>query len=251
MKMNSLNTKTTAYTEYCDKLITACKDGPIELIVAGHARGNDIYQITVNPDEETTVCLSTGIHGNEKAGPHAILKFLQMGNFPDLRLLIYPMSNPYGYINNTRFTINNFDLNRGFNGGPEAVENEILKTALSNQKINYFYSLHEDDGSDGVYLYYSDLENEKLYRKLLSVAENYFPITKKDIIYDDKCENGLIPHDNINKKAKNIRTLEYDMYTKGMHYLCFETPGALEFQKRVNCQLAVLRSVLNNHKYFL
>src|SRR5580704_1216969 len=61
------------------------------------------------------VYISTGIHGDEPAGPLAALKLLQENHWPEnMELWLCPCLNPIGFTLNTRANVNGLDLNRGY-----------------------------------------------------------------------------------------------------------------------------------------
>ena len=58
--------------------------------------------------------LSSGIHGDEPAGPLALLQMLQDDRWPDLNLWLVPCVNPFGFRRNTRENADGMDLNRDY-----------------------------------------------------------------------------------------------------------------------------------------
>jgi len=81
--------------------------------------------------EDKIVMISSGFHGNEKAGPLTILKkankIINYCHKNGLKIIIYPLINPSGFENNTRY---NMDNDRG-----DAGNNDFMRYELSDGKI--------------------------------------------------------------------------------------------------------------------
>ena len=61
------------------------------------------------------IYISTGIHGDEPAGPMAALRLLQEDRWPDSAdITLLPCLNPGGFAKNTRENADGADLNRDF-----------------------------------------------------------------------------------------------------------------------------------------
>src|SRR5437763_1390509 len=61
------------------------------------------------------IYISTGIHGDEPAGPLAALKLFQENQWPEsISLWLIPCLNPVGYVRNCRENEDGFDLNRDY-----------------------------------------------------------------------------------------------------------------------------------------
>ncbi|MGH7952115.1 MAG: DUF2817 domain-containing protein, partial [Limisphaerales bacterium] len=98
------------------------------------------------------IYISTGIHGDEPAGPLAALKLLQENNWPEnLEIWLCPCLNPVGFQLNSRANAKGIDLNRGY---LNPVAEEILAhIAWLEQQPAYdlCMTLHEDWESHGFY----------------------------------------------------------------------------------------------------
>lgn len=100
------------------------------------------------------VYLSAGIHGDEPAGPLALLKLMRSGFFgPRIHWLICPALNPTGLAAGTRDNTEGIDLNRDY------LQIRTLEVASHHQWLSsqtrpdLFLSLHEDWETEGFYLY--------------------------------------------------------------------------------------------------
>src|SRR5438552_2845929 len=66
--------------------------------------------------------LSTGIHGDEPAGPIAVLRLLEENNWPEeVGIWLCPCLNPTGFLQNRRENADGIDLNREYRS-PRAPE---------------------------------------------------------------------------------------------------------------------------------
>src|SRR4051794_37575428 len=75
-----------------------------------------------NSNARHQIYISSGIHGDEPAGPLAALKLLQENRWPDsVGVSLIPCLNPAGYVRNCRENEDGIDLNRDY---------RALKTAL-------------------------------------------------------------------------------------------------------------------------
>ena len=98
--------------------------------------------------------LSAGIHGDEPAGPLALLDLLRARLLPDhLDLTVCPVLNPRGLRANDRNNTDGIDLNRDYNHlrAPETRAHVAWLTAQGSFDVTVL--LHEDWESAGFYLY--------------------------------------------------------------------------------------------------
>ncbi|MBC7980253.1 MAG: M14 family metallocarboxypeptidase [Armatimonadetes bacterium] len=120
------------------------------------------------------VYLSAGIHGDEPAGPLAVLEMMENGFFSgDHHWLICPALNPGGLARNQRENADGHDLNRDY---------RVLKTAeisahaawLERHPVpEVFVSMHEDWETSGFYFYEINLGEDNPERAeaiLLEIA---------------------------------------------------------------------------------
>jgi len=107
-----------------------------------------------NPQSPIRIYVSTGIHGDEPAGPLAALKLLQENNWPpEAEIFFLPCLNPIGFTLNSRGNSSGIDLNRDYRN-PQAAETRAHIAWLERQpKFDLYLCLHEDWESHGFYLY--------------------------------------------------------------------------------------------------
>ena len=116
-----------------------------------------IFLVTTKPAKgKIEVLLTAGIHGDEPAGPGAILEALESGFLKKwigkFNFTIMPCINPSGYDLGTRENENGIDINRSFDKDG-VKESSCVKKFLSGKKFDLFMEFHEDWEYDGYYLY--------------------------------------------------------------------------------------------------
>ncbi len=214
----------------------------IEIGKVGFKKEYPIYKIVINENKkDKTVCFTTGIHGEEVAGPWTILKFLEKLNIKKLKntkIIIFPVANPSGFDKNKRFNWQKKNLNALFCNKKLSGENKILFEALNKEKIYFFHALHEDIDEKSFYLYNFEKKPEKIYRDIIKLSKKYFSTNLSKEIYGDKAIGGLI----INRTDGSF---EDKLFRDGTPYsMCTETPGKKPLKQRVDLNVKIMDLVI-------
>lgn len=140
------------------------------------------------------VYISAGIHGDEPAGPLAVLRLLSEGGIPhDIELVIFPCLNPTGFKTNTRENCEGIDLNRDYY---RCVSKEIrahIGWLESSGEFDLALCLHEDWEAHGFYLYESiHSEEQSISEGIINEVSKMFPIDKSAIIDGHTANGGVI-----------------------------------------------------------
>ena len=232
------------YKTFRKALAAVCEDRHLELKTIGAVGPRDLYAVTVNPKASRTVCFVAGVHGDEVAGPLAVLEFLGKAKIPNnLRVLALPLVNPIGFDEKTR-NAGNVNINRQFGGKKPTHEAGLIYDFLSAEKIDFLHSLHEDDGADGFYLYYQDKAIKSHCEKILQVVSSSMPLESRKVIYEDPVEQKGLIFVEKTKAARHAESLECWMFRRGANYICTETPTNVAMEKRVDCHVAVMKYVI-------
>lgn len=146
---------------------------------------------------EMPAYISAGMHGDEPAGPHAMLELLRSGTFDEGSWLLAPALNPDGLAAGTRENAAGIDLNRDYlnRSSSEVRTHAEWMEGLPCPRI--FASLHEDWESTGFYFYEINLGEDRPDRaeSILKAVEPWFPAEPATIIDEHEIRStGWIYH---------------------------------------------------------
>lgn len=130
------------------------------------------------PGNGKRVYLSGGMHGDEPAGPLALLKLLDEGFFTGpADWTICPALNPTGLAAGTRENAEGIDLNRDYFTRRSAEAAAHAEWLLGRPVPDLFLSLHEDWETSGFYFYEINLTEDKPQRAraILDAVAPWFP----------------------------------------------------------------------------
>ena len=124
-----------------------------EVACVGAARTMLVAEI-VGPPGAPAIALAAGVHGDEPAGPWALLSLVRDGLL-DRRFSyrIWPCTNPSGYARERRENAEGHDINRSFHKGGTTPEARAIITANRDRRFALSLDLHEDFEADGYYCY--------------------------------------------------------------------------------------------------
>ena len=147
------------------------------------------------------VALSAGVHGDEPAGPWALLSIVRDGLL-DARFnyRIWCCTNPSGYELGTRGNAEGNDVNRSFNAGGTTPEARAIVTANRDRRFALGIDLHEDFEAQGFYCYEPLVEGAAPFGAAVvrAMDANGLPVQE----LDDDFDVGYPA------EARHIRTLE-------------------------------------------
>lgn len=192
-----------------------------------------LYRVVINPDAQRTYAVISGLHGNERAGPFSVLKFMATTSpSPDVRVVIMPLVNPQGFVEGKRRNSENRDLNRQWCKDTLHGDAAKIARAMEDYKPEFLHTLHEDPAREEFYLYFSDKNNPELYDELIGKAEQFFPILGQKTVFGDRVKGGKVdaykPDEN-----RHRCSIEGYYYRKGLNFLVTETPGQADLSSRV------------------
>lgn len=193
--------------------------------------------------------ISAGIHGDEPAGVLACHELLKSSPLDNINLVIIPILNPWGCLNNVRENADGFDLNRDYATQlSEEVKAHVAWLKKFDKRFIQTIGLHEDSSARGFYV--MELLDQSLHSNAYDVVE----AARKIIPYDTAnridgiyAENGVIHQHRSSRLIFQDGLPEhfflYDHYTS--RAVITETPSTLSLEKRVAAQVAALRSSLS------
>ena len=147
-----------------------------------------------SPAPATRVYISTGIHGDEPAGPLAALRLLEENRWPaQVDVVFCPCLNPGGFAANTRTNRQGIDLNRDY---LHFLSAEIRAHVAWLEKLPRFdlsLCLHEDWESHGFYVYELNPDQRpSLAEAIVTGVEKFCPIDFSDVIEGRAAKGGII-----------------------------------------------------------
>jgi len=230
--------------EFLKEIKNICKNNKYTLKLlskVGKSKEYPLFAIEINPKAKKSICFSAGIHGNEIAGQLSILEFLKIFNAKKLKkikIIIFPLINPYGYTNNIRRNSKDLDLNRHFCVSRPKNENKILIDYIKKQNIVFFHALHEDLDKKQFYIYLFETHKELIYNQILKLAKKHIPLDLDNKIYKDKSDHGLIinEHDGSFEDYMFLHNTPFSM--------CTETPGKQKLEKRIKLNIEIMNLII-------
>jgi protein MpaA len=161
----------------------------------GEAAGCPLFALTRRtPGPRPRIYLSAGIHGDEPAGPLALLELIEAGHF-DRRAdwFICPLLNPSGFLTGARENAEGLDLNRDYRD-PRSAEIRAHVAWLRRQpNFDLMLCLHEDWEATGYYLYEQNpLDRPSLADPMLAAVARGCPIDPSGLIDGREARGGII-----------------------------------------------------------
>ncbi|MDQ6929096.1 MAG: succinylglutamate desuccinylase/aspartoacylase family protein [Candidatus Eremiobacteraeota bacterium] len=100
------------------------------------------------------VIVCAGVHGDEPAGPAALLSLLEDGLLDDrFSYRLFPCTNPTGLLAGSRENAEGRDVNRSFGRGGLTPESKAIIIANRDRRFVLALDLHEDPQAVGFYCY--------------------------------------------------------------------------------------------------
>lgn len=213
------------------------------------APANAPFRAWHRPGGGRRIYLSAGIHGDEPAGPLAVMEILRATWFAksDADWTICPALNPHGLRAGIRENAGGIDLNRDYQRRRSEEVAAHAAWMLERHPPELFLSLHEDWETTGFYFYEINLGTDHPTRAeaILAAASKILPIETTPVIDGhDVRSPGWIHHaaeadlpDEWPEAiflAKNGCPLSFT----------FETPSQAALDKRIATHVAAVRAVV-------
>ncbi|MEY2467301.1 MAG: hypothetical protein QOD03_1822 [Verrucomicrobiota bacterium] len=192
------------------------------------------------------IYISTGIHGDEPAGPLAALRLLQENKWPDnMDVWLCPCLNPTGFKLNCRENAKGIDLNREYLK-PVAEEVSAHIAWLNRQpKFDLCLLLHEDWESHGFYLYEQNPEKKpSLAEPMIARVAEVCPIDRSEIIEGRPAKNGIVRPNILPQERPDWPEAFYVTTHKTRLSYTIEAPSDFALQTRVNALVTAVSVAL-------
>jgi murein peptide amidase A len=192
-----------------------------------------------------------GVHGDEPEGVHALVQFIKLLDAkPELAagyyLSFYPVCNPTGFEDGTRFTRRGKDLNREFWKDSAEPEIRLLEAELKSRSFQGIIALHTDDTSTGFYGFVGGATLTKnLIKPALVAAEKFLPRDERTVIDGFKARNGIVRdcYDGILSAPPKLRPRPFE--------IILETPTAPPEYLKELAFVAALQTILLEYSKFI
>jgi murein peptide amidase A len=129
------------------------------------------------------VYLSAGIHGDEPAGPLALIRLIEEDRWPDVSLRIVPCLNPAGMRAGTRENADGIDINRDYRSLVSEEAAGHVEWLRRQPPFDLSLLLHEDWESHGFYCYELIRDGGmSLATAMVAEVSHVCPIDQSDVI---------------------------------------------------------------------
>jgi protein MpaA len=192
------------------------------------------------------VYISTGIHGDEPAGPLAVRRLLEDNEWPaNAEIWLCPCLNPGGFALNQRENPEGTDLNRQYLQ-PKADETTAHIAWLEKQpSFDLCVCLHEDWEAHGFYVYELNTDQSpRLAEGILASVAEVCPVDKSELIEGRPAIAGLI-RPSVDPRTRPQWPESFYLLThKTKLSYTLEAPSDFPIPARVGALVAAVRSAL-------
>lgn len=188
------------------------------------------------------------IHGDEPAGAvGAVQLLLDLADHPEwaanYEVTVYPVCNPTGFEDNTRYSRRGRDLNREFWKGSAEPEVQALEAELLQRHYHGLVQLHADDTSEGLYGFVrGHTLTENLLRPALREAARILPRNINATI------DGFAARDSIIYKHYEGVLAAPTKITPMPFEIIFETPHLAPVEKQVAALNVAIRTIMTEYR---
>lgn len=192
------------------------------------------------------IYLSTGIHGDEPAGPLAALRLLRENQWPeDVELFLIPCLNQIGFESNRRENPQGLDLNRDY----LHLQSEEIRAHVAwlqcQPKFDLCLCLHEDWESHGFYVYELNPDSRpSLAEAMVQRVATVCPVDQSEIIEGREAKNGII-RPNLDPKTRVQWPESFWLIThKTRLSYTLEAPSDFPLSTRVDALVAAVQATM-------
>ena len=215
--------------------------------VLAEVDGHEIPAFVRQAEGAARVYVSSGMHGDEPAGPLALCELLKEGLFTvEVEWMLCPLMNPTGVAMGSRENKQGVDLNRDYLRRSSAEVAGHVRWLEKQPVPDVFLSLHEDWESTGFYLYeIQKCEFSSVADAILKAAANEIGPEPSSLIDDHAVrEPGWIFHKPEADFPEDWPEAIYMANMGTQVSYTFETPSSLELNKRINCHKLALNKAV-------
>lgn len=194
------------------------------------------------------IYLSAGVHGDEPAGPLAVLHLLRKRLLPPgPRYTLVPLVNPRALETGTRNTPEGVDVNRDYGPQPGSSEARLHQAWLAGQRFDLALCLHEDTDGEGFYLYeLCAPESRPLADVALKASRAHLPIDPRKEIDGMPARGGRVfpPPEAHARERTDLPEALCLYFGHTGHCLTLETPTRAPVVQRMEAQVDVVLALI-------
>jgi hypothetical protein len=199
-----------------------------------------------------TIALAAGVHGDEPAGPWALLALVESGDLDSqYAYRAWPCTNPSGYALSTRENADGSDINRSFGRGGQTPEARAIVTANRDRKFALSIDLHEDCDAEGFYCYeYGEGDlGRSVIEAVRAAGHPVQDLARCDLgapLADPMLDDGVVRP----PAALEIEAIGGLSYTLSIvrhatrRALTFETPAGLSWDDRISIHRVAVKAAI-------
>ncbi len=231
--------------DYLDAVRTLAAGAGFVVRIFAEAGGFALPVLTRGGPGKDCLYVSSGVHGDEPAGPLAIRRALENDWFsPDFGWVVFPAINPTGLVRGTRETAEGIDLNRDYRS-LKAMESRVHRAFLagSGWRFRAVLGLHEDWEAGGAYLYEHNPDGAvNPCDALLAVLEENCGLEQGEVIDDwPVAREGLIHPPSVPEIRENWPEQIYLLEAHTRMSYTVETPSECALENRVRAAAEAIR----------
>jgi murein peptide amidase A len=230
-----------------------------DVVASARVNGWSVEWLKIHPDhelpvfsrvsdlEKSRIYISSGVHGDEPAGPLAIQKLIDEDQWPSTASLwVVPCLNIRGFELNQRENPDGIDLNRDYRHLQTAEVRAHIGWLEKQPPFALCLCLHEDWEAGGFYLYEQNPEHrfslaEAMTRRVSEVC----PVDPSPIIENRPATNGIIRPDlDINKRPQWPEAF-YLLMRKTRQTYTLEAPSDFALPVRVGALVAAVHAAVD------
>lgn len=200
------------------------------------------------PRPRRRIYLSTGMHGDEPAGPLAVRRLLQENLWPeDAGLWLCPCLNPTGFPLNRREAAGGLDPNRDYRHLQTAEVRAHVAWLARQPGFDVTLCLHEDWESAGFYIYELNPGHQpSLAEKIIEAVQAVCPIDLSPEIEGRAARGGIIRPDLDPATRPQWPEAFYLIQNKTRLSCTLEAPSDFSLAARVEALVVAARAALRH-----
>ncbi len=192
------------------------------------------------------IYISTGIHGDEPAGPLALRQLLQENRWPaELSLWVCPCLNPAGFAKNQRENDDGLDLNREYLSCAASETRAHIAWLEQQPAFDLCLCLHEDWESHGFYVYELNPEGKpSLAPAMVEAVGRVCPVDPSELIEGREACGGIIRPSVVPRDRPQWPESFYLLTHKTRLSYTLEAPSDFPLGARVAALVAAVNAAL-------